>query len=66
MTQFIGEVSRFSVWTSDSEGDLFQANIIEIDKANIHFYLNTKLIKTYIVSEFIIHNPKLFEVIKEK
>jgi hypothetical protein len=65
-TRFIGEVSKYAVWTSASDGDLFEANSIEIDEVNVYFCMYSKIIKTYVAEEFIRYNPKLFEVVKEK
>lgn len=66
MTTLYGKVSRYAVWTSENSGDLFKANKISIDGVYVYFYLNGTLVKSYVATEFISNNPKLFESIKEQ
>jgi hypothetical protein len=60
---FTGGVKRYAVWTSETGGDLFKADSIEITQGYVLFFLLNITIKNYKLPDFIRYNLNLFESI---
>ena len=65
-TEYRGEMHKFTVWTSASDGDLFLADRIVIDDVSISFYIHPNLVRKYNLVDFVKNNPELLSGIQIK
>jgi hypothetical protein len=62
----VGRVKMYAVWTSETSGDLFKSDSIEITQGYVLFFLSKSPetpTKSYKLADFIRYNLNLFESI---
>lgn len=64
MSEEVLSKEKYLVWTSPNEGDFLWADKVQITKETALFWLGRKVIKSYLISDFLQYNPVNIEPIE--